>query len=79
MRGGFAAAKIPGENVRRAGSKPRHEKIQATPEGLRQLAIGGLEVRYSHQVLAGPDPPICPSLALKENSGAEVSIRHLQA
>ena len=49
MLEGFAAAKVLVEGLRRAGSKPTREKLQASLEGLRKFDIGGLEVSY------GPD------------------------
>lgn len=44
---GFAAAKVLVEALRRAGTKPSREKIQAALESLRNLDIGGLEIDYS--------------------------------
>jgi len=49
MLEGFAAAKVLVEGLRRAGSKPSREKLQAALEGIRKLDLGGLEVSY------GPD------------------------
>ncbi len=55
MLEGFAAAKVLVEGLRRAGTKPSREKIQAALEGIRKLDIGGLEVSYSPEDHTGLD------------------------
>lgn len=55
MLEGFAAAKVLVEGLRRAGTKPTREKIQAALEGIRKFDLGGLEVNYSPEDHTGLD------------------------
>ncbi len=55
MLEGFCAAKVLVEGLRRAGTKPSRQKIQAALEGLRNFDIGGLEVNYSPEDHTGLD------------------------
>lgn len=47
MLEGFASAKVLVEALRRSGSKPTRERIQAALEGMRKFDLGGLEISYS--------------------------------
>ena len=47
MLEGFVSAKVLVEGLRRAGSYPTREKLQAALEGLKKFNIGGLEVSFS--------------------------------
>jgi branched-chain amino acid transport system substrate-binding protein len=55
MLEGYSAAKVLVEALRRAGSKPSRERLQAALEGLTKYDIGGLEVSYSPQDHTGLD------------------------
>jgi ABC-type branched-subunit amino acid transport system substrate-binding protein len=55
MLEGFASAKVLVESLRRAGTKPSREKIQAALEGMQKFDIGGLEVSYSPDDHSGLD------------------------
>jgi ABC-type branched-subunit amino acid transport system substrate-binding protein len=46
MLEGFAAAKVLVEGLRRAGTAPTRERLQAALEGLKRFDLGGLEVTY---------------------------------
>lgn len=47
MLEGFASAKVLVEALRRSGSKPTRERIQAALEGMHKFDLGGLEISYS--------------------------------
>ena len=47
MLEGFASAKVLVEGLRRAGTNPTREKLQAALENIRKFNIGGLEVSFS--------------------------------
>ena len=55
MLEGFAAAKGLVEGLRRAGPKPRREKVQTALEGIRKFDIGGLEISYADDDRTGLD------------------------
>ncbi len=55
MLEGFAAAKVLGEGLRRAGPKPGRDKILTALEGLRKFDLGGLEVNFSADDHTGLD------------------------
>ena len=52
---GFAAAKVLAKGLRRAGPKPRREKVQTALEGIRKFDIGGLEISYADDDRTGLD------------------------
>ncbi len=47
MLEGFASAKVLVEALRRSGSKPTRERIQASLEGMQHFDLGGMEIHYS--------------------------------
>ena len=47
MLEGFASAKVLVEAIRRAGTKPTRERLQASLESFGKYDLGGLEVHYS--------------------------------
>ncbi len=47
MLEGFASAKVLVEALRRSGSKPTRERIQAALEGMQRFDVGGMEISYS--------------------------------
>jgi ABC-type branched-subunit amino acid transport system substrate-binding protein len=55
MLEGYAAAKVLVEALRRTGSKPTRERIQAAMEGMSKFDLGGLEVSYSSKDHTGLD------------------------
>ena len=55
MLEGFAAAKVLVEGLKRAGPKPTRDKIQTALEGIKQLDLGGLEVKSSPEDHTGLD------------------------
>jgi branched-chain amino acid transport system substrate-binding protein len=52
---GFAAAKVMVEALKRSGSKPTPERVQAALEGLHKFDLGGLEVSFSTSDHTGLD------------------------
>ena len=65
---GFAAAKVLAKGLRRAGPKPRREKVQTALEGIRKFDIGGLEISYADDDRPDWILPMCPSLKRMANS-----------
>lgn len=55
MLEGFVTAKVLVEGLRRAGSKPSRETIQAALEGMKNFDLGGLKVSYSPDDHSGLD------------------------
>lgn len=47
MLEGFASAKVLVEALRRSGSKPTRERIQAALEGMQNFDLGGMAIHYS--------------------------------
>jgi branched-chain amino acid transport system substrate-binding protein len=55
MLEGFASAKVLVEALRRAGSRPTRERIQAALEGMHKFDLGGMEISYSPSNHTGLD------------------------
>lgn len=55
MLEGFASAKVLVEALRRSGSKPTRERIQAALEGMQNFDLGGMAINYSTSNHTGLD------------------------